>query len=218
MSSLFRIVRIARRRGGRFAVFLEPAPEGTPEGEPAFDLGPTCAVRLVVGADVDAATLAALRDDDGRLRAHDLALGCLARRARSRREVDRYLAGKGVAPAHREHALDRLAAAGLLNDAEYARSFVESRDRARPKGARALRAELGQRGVARADIDAALADPDRDEADAAVRAGRKHLSHLRGVDDRQQFRQRLGNFLMRRGFGWDTVKGAVEQLWQERDA
>jgi regulatory protein len=44
-----------------------------------------------------------------------------------------------------------------LDDAAFARTWVESRDRARPRGVRALRDELRRMGVAAADIEGALA-------------------------------------------------------------
>jgi regulatory protein len=203
---------MTKKRGGRGRIEVHL------DGEPAFDLAPTLALRLTVGEALDEAAIAALLDEDGRLRAWNLALGCVARRPRSRREVDRYLAGKEVIAAHREAALDRLAAAGYLDDTAFARGFIEQRDRSRPRGARALRAELAQKGVARAAVDAALADTAPDELDAAIRAGRKHLGHLRDVTDPQVFRNRLGAFLGRRGFGWETIRTAVERLRAERDA
>ena len=56
-----------------------------------------------------------------------------------------------------EAALLRLTELGFLDDASFARTWVESRDRARPRSVRALRDELRRMGVAAADIEGALA-------------------------------------------------------------
>ncbi|MBP1704691.1 MAG: hypothetical protein H6Q36_430 [Chloroflexi bacterium] len=54
-------------------------------------------------------------------------------------------------------AVQRLVAVGVLDDAAYARDWLEARDRARPRGAAALRRELAQRGVEADVIASALA-------------------------------------------------------------
>ena len=56
---------------------------------------------------------------------------------------------------------------------------------------------------------------ERDEADDAYRAAVKKASSLSTLDE-QAFRQRLCQFLMRRGFDWETVGPTVERLWRER--
>jgi len=57
-----------------------------------------------------------------------------------------------------EEAIARLTDLGLLDDAAFARAWVESRDRARPRGERALRYELRSRGMSPELAEAALAE------------------------------------------------------------
>jgi regulatory protein len=78
-------------------------------------------------------------------------------RPRSVAEVRRRLRDAGYRPELVEGAVERMVTLGYLDDAAFARTWVESRDRARPRGARALRDELRRKGVAPADIEAALA-------------------------------------------------------------
>ncbi len=86
----------------------------------------------------------------------DAAARFLEVRPRSVEEVRRRLREAGYRPDLVEGAVDRMTVLGYLDDAAFARSWVESRDRARPRGARALRDELRRKGVAAADIEAAL--------------------------------------------------------------
>lgn len=89
----------------------------------------------------------------------------LEARSRSVEEVRRRLTDAGYRPELVAGVLDRLAAIGLLDDDLFARGWIESRDRARPRGEAALRRELSQRGVGREVISDALAER-RDEAAA----------------------------------------------------
>jgi regulatory protein len=161
-----------------------------------------------------------LRAAEDRRALKDRALGLLAHRPRGRVELQRRLA-RGTKthppppPDLVSAVLDELAQEGLVDDPAFAAYWVEQRDRFRPKGSRALRAELAQQGIARADAEAALA-PDRD-LERALAAGRPRAQRLaaqRGMDART-FRDRLGPFLQRRGFDYSVAREAVATLWRE---
>jgi regulatory protein len=94
----------------------------------------------------------------------------LEARARSVEEVRRRLGDAGYRTELIAATLDRLRGIGLLDDELFARSWIESRDRARPRGEMALRRELSQRGVGRAEIAAALAVR-REQAEEQAEAG-----------------------------------------------
>ena len=81
----------------------------------------------------------------------------LEARPRSTDEVRHRLREAGYRDNLVEGALRRLTELGFLDDAGFARTWVESRDRVRPRGVRALRDELRRMGVAAADIEGALA-------------------------------------------------------------
>lgn len=65
-----------------------------------------------------------------------------------------------------EQAIARLVELGLLDDLAFAQAWVESRDRARPRGSHALRHELALKGIDRETIEGLLADR-RDAPEAA---------------------------------------------------
>jgi regulatory protein len=89
----------------------------------------------------------------------------LEARSRSVEEVRRRLTDAGYQPGLVASTIDRLAAIGLLDDELFARGWIESRDRARPRVETALRRELSLRGVGREVISDALGER-RDEAEA----------------------------------------------------
>ncbi len=125
-------------------------------------------------------------------------------RPRSVAEVRRRLTYAGYRPGLVEAAIERLLDLGMLDDEAFARAWVESRDRARPRGARALRDELRRKGVAAADVEAALAVREAaatgiGDEDAAGRAedGARADSHVSDEDAAVRLLERRGGAILR---------------------
>jgi regulatory protein len=114
-----------------------------------------------------------------------------------------------------EQVVTRLIEMNYLDDEEFARSWVESRDRARPRGALGLRRELAVKGVPREIIDevmvqrdesAAGESPDRVAAVALLRRKRPMLERELDVNRR---RQKAYALLARNGFDADTCRETI---------
>ncbi len=157
---------------------------------------------------VEAIAAAQARED-----ATAAALRLVSFRPRSETEMRRALARRSVSPALRDEVVSRLRELGLVDDAAFALSFVASRDRRSPRSRRLLAQELRLKGVARET--ASLSADAVDDADAAYRAGGRKASAMRGLDF-PDFERRLGGFLLRRGFSYETTRGTVRRLWQEQ--
>ena len=134
----------------------------------------------------------------------------LEARSRSVSEVRRRLTTAGYRIELVEEAITRLTELGMLDDPTFARAWVESRDRARPRGERALRHELSLKGIDRAVLDEVLEErrdgtpreddaPTVDEA-AAERLIAKNARSLERVADPRVRRQRAYALLARNGF------------------
>ena len=142
----------------------------------------------------------------------EAAAAFLATRPRSVGETTRRLRHLGYPPALVEEVVTRLVEVGYLDDETFARSWVESRDRARPRGENALRRELTQKGVPRAIVDEVLGerldaapDGDPDQSAAAALLERKRAALLREPDERKR-RQRAYALLARNGFDPETCR------------
>jgi regulatory protein len=152
---------------------------------------------------------------------------------RTKRALAERLIKAGYPEEHVITATDRLEAVGIIDDERLARSLVESRDRSRQRGDRALAQELRRRGVPEEIALRVLAERS-DEADGdALREGEPTpLSaeeraayaaaakvRLRGGDARAEV-QRVAQALARRGFpsglSWriarERVAGAGEGI------
>jgi regulatory protein len=184
------------------------------DGRYAFSLTIDLAAGLRVGDAVDASTASRLLNEDQRARVYDAALRFLGTRPRSEREIRTRLAKHQFAPELIDGAIERLRRIGLVDDAAFAEYWVEQRQTHRPRGGRLLKQELRAKGV---DVETATAAiPDDDDAEGAYRAAQRKAQSLRALDERT-FKQRLGAFLQRRGFSYDTTRSVVNRLWSELD-
>ena len=175
---------------------------------------------LQIGAEIDEAGLARLGESEAVRALKDRALDLLAGRPRGRGELrQKLMHGTKARPAppidQINLVLDQLAADGWIDDQSFATFWVEQRDRFRPKGALALRAELRGKGVSREDSERAI-EPERD-LERALDAGRRKAQALisRPTIDARAFRDSLGPFLLRRGFNGAVAREAIATLWRE---
>ena len=153
-----------------------------------------------------------LRQADLRHQAQQAALRLLAYRPRSEAEMRQRLARRGLPDEVVQETIAHLREQGLLSDAAFARFWVEARDQNSPRGHRLLWQELSAKGIEREIARQAIAVVAEEEA--ALRAAQKKARHLQG-QDYPIFRRRLGDFLLRRGFPYPTVRTTVERLWRE---
>jgi regulatory protein len=172
------------------------------------------AARLRIGAEYTESTDAAVRLGAARVAAFDAALGALARRSRSERELERWLVQRDHSRENVARALERLMSLGLLNDAEFARSFVRNRALSRGMSRRRIQAELARRGVARELIDGAITDVMTDESvderALVAAAAEKKLRSLQKLAPDVR-RRRLYGYLARRGYAADLVREIVNR-------
>jgi regulatory protein len=147
------------------------------------------------------------------------ALRFLEVRSRSVAEVRRRLTQAGYRDDLVSGAIDRLLELRMLDDEAFARLWLESRDRARPRGERALRQELAQKGVERVLVDRLLEERNAEEGaeERDVSAAMSLLAHQRRTLDREadarRRRQKAYALLARNGFDADTCSDAIRR-WE----
>lgn len=187
------------------------------EGRYAFGLSAKVVgeAGLKRGDVLTAAQVAALLQQESRQQALQAAFSYLSYRPRSEQELRRYLGQKGHPSEIVDAVLSRLAEYHYVDDEAFALSWVENRQRLRPRGARLLRLELLQKGVAREVADQAIDDGAADERSLALDAAQKKLTTITAAEY-QDFGRKLGGFLMRRGFSPDVVWEVVRELWNRR--
>jgi len=168
-----------------------------------FSAGLSCelAAGLRVDQQIDPEELQALAD-------RDIYLGS---RARSRAEVARRLAQAGYSAEATEAALQRLEEQDLVDDARLAREWVEYRLREKQIGVDRLRMELGRKGIGRERVAAALEGREEEQESALKEFARRRLERMK-TEPRADVRRRLSQLLRQRGFDWDSIRAAVDEL------
>ena len=138
--------------------------------------------------------------------AYDKALGLLARREHSRRELKTKLRQGGYAGEETIAAIDRLGEQQYQDDDRFAEVLLRSRI-AQGYGPMRLRVELKSHGVAEARIRELLAAAEVDW-DVSAAAQLRHRYAKAGVADPAE-RARRAQFLLRRGFTAATVRSVT---------
>ena len=151
------------------------------------------------------------RGDPGKRKdVHERALGLLAVRQRSRREIQRRLERAGFGPEEIGEELDRLQQVGLVDDEAFARVVVEHSFTTRREGRRVVAGRLISAGIAPDIVEAAL-DPvvggEEERADALAVAKAAKLPSL----PPDAAYRRLYGMLARRGYAPDVAGRAARR-------
>ena len=197
-----------KRRGRKVDVYVD--------GAFALQIGRELAVERDVrpGRTLITAELASLREAEARRSAVESALQLLSYRPRSERELKQRLFRKGFSSRVVQATLARMRELGYLDDAAFARFWTEARQAAHPSSQWLLRGELRRRGIATETAEEVTEGISDEEA--AYEAARRRLRAFDGLEY-QEFRERLGAFLTRRGFSYGVARRTIDRCWAERE-
>ena len=150
-------------------------------------------------------------DADAEEVARKILLDQLTGQARSRAELASKLAKRRVPDDVAERLLNRFEEVGLIDDAAFARAWVDSRQPGKGLGRRALAQELRRKGIDEEVAREALEEIDPEDEEEAARAlVRRKLRTLRRVD-RATATRRLTGMLARKGHSGEVVWRVVRE-------
>ena len=166
-------------------------------------------------------------ETDPYTRAKTIVYNQLAYSAKTRGQLRKKLQAEGFEAELVEPLLDKFEAAKLIDDAEYAQTFVAQKSRTKKLSRAALRRELAERGVRGEEAENALAQrTDEQEREDAAELVRKKLRPGMDLSDRAEkdrVTRRLLGMLARRGYSSSVsmsvireelaVYGAEDELW-----
>jgi len=140
-------------------------------------------------------------------------LAYLSFRQRSEKEIREYLKKKNAPPEVAEKIILNLKKHRFINDEEFARMWIESRNRASPRSQGVLKLELQQKGISNETIEMQLtgADLAKSDLELAKAVVQKRLPRLAGLE-REEIYKKLGGYLARRGFNWEVSKRSIDDL------
>jgi regulatory protein len=195
-------IKKQKRSDTRYSVYLE--------GEYVFALSDLdlSTSGLRVGQELTDAQVAEYIESASEAKAYALALRFLGLRPRSVREMRDYLRRKDITPGDVESATERLLRAKLLDDLEFARSWIRTRQSLRPRSSRMLQQELAAKGVSRDVVAEAIGELDGDaQLDTLVEV----MQRKRRLPQYATAEKLLGYFA-RQGYPYDQLKKALERL------
>ena len=169
----------------------------------------------------------ATEETDPYTRAKTIVYNQLAYSAKTRGQLRKKLQAEGFDAELIEPLLDKFEAAKLIDDAEYAQTFVAQKSRTKKLSRAALRRELAERGVHGEEAENALAQrTDEQEREDAAELVRKKLRPGMDLSDRAEkdrVTRRLLGMLARRGYSSSVsmsvireelaAYGAEDELW-----
>ncbi|EFM13135.1 regulatory protein RecX [Paenibacillus curdlanolyticus YK9] len=216
MSYTIRSVEQDRKQRRRYLIYVEQVEQSL------FSVHEDLLIRhrLFKGLALTEETVSAIVAEDNRYRAYALAIYYLGARPRTAKEIERYLLRKELEEEPIAYAIERLQQERLIDDADYAQRFAESRLRSSGKGRLYIQQELRMRGVDKHTADQAASALSRDmEQAAADQAAVKRWRSLTG--ETYEKRRKLAQFLLRRGYPMEVsmtaVKRAIAQSGDEDD-
>ncbi|MCL3776727.1 MULTISPECIES: regulatory protein RecX [unclassified Actinomyces] len=150
--------------------------------------------------------------------ARDLVLRRLDRSAAPRAALAQLLERKGTDLRVAEEVLDRLEAAGVVDDAAYAATLVRTRFAEKGAARRAIAQELRRKGVGEQDLAAALEQIDADdERSAALSLAARRLALTRSLAPEVRRRRVLAH-LARKGYSMEVCAHALERALAQEAA
>ena len=172
---------------------------------------------LRVGDEISQDLVEALQEEESLFAARNSALRLLSVRPRAERELRDRLREKEFSETHIGRVVDDLKRAKLVNDAEFARTYIRNALALRPVGEARIRQKLLLLGVDRETVEDAVRETlgSVDMVAVAREIARKFLrrAHSPGREsDPRKTRHRLTAHLSRRGYSWNTIGAVLSSL------
>ena len=146
----------------------------------------------------------------------DRAVGYLAARARSKREIEQRLLQAGYRPCTVEMVIYKLERENLLDDADFARQWVESLS-THKLGRNRIAQELRRKGISQEEAEEALsAIDDEDQLSGAIALAEKAAARIKSGEDPRKAASRIAGMLARRGYSWDVAKEAIQHAFSDK--
>lgn len=160
-------------------------------------------------------------DDDVRQKVQNYALKLLSFRPRAKKEMQcklmRFASKYNITSQIVDLVISDLSLKNLINDEEFANWWKEQRQRSRPKGQRAIRTELLQKGIGKDILEKVLvSNQDEKEKDfkLASRFAERKMSLYKNMPE-NVIKSKIANLLVRRGFDWEIVHKVIDCFFEK---
>ncbi|MFT4413997.1 recombination regulator RecX [Fredinandcohnia humi] len=204
-----------KKNSERFNIFLD---YGKGE-EYAFsvDQDVLLSFRLKKGMEIDELDITEIQFEDEVKKAFNLALTFLSYRMRSKKEVIEYLKKKEIDEPIIPDVLHKLEEYKYINDEEFAKAYVQTQINTTSKGPEVLKQELYEKGIEKNSIDQSLTLFSKEEQiETVTKLVEKALSKNAKISEKQA-KQKLEVALQRKGYSWEVIQIALEEIQFAKD-
>ena len=145
-------------------------------------------------------------------RFYNSSLRFLSYRPRSEKEVRDKLVSKKASLEIADKVISKLKKYNFVNDAEFAKKWIEDRSKFKPRSFRLIKLELKRKGIDDETIDNLhlTISSDLEQAKKLVEKRIIRFRNKFGMT-REEIYQKLGRFLASKGFSWDTIKKSIDE-------
>jgi regulatory protein len=198
-------IEVQKRNPRRRSVFID--------GEFAFGLDEEvlCKFGLKKGESLTGQQVEKITEEERKKEAKDVALRFLSFRRRTEKQVREKLKKKEFDERTIISTIDKLKEFDLINDFEFATSWVRDRLAFKPRGKRLLKQELWKKGIRKDIIDQVTEELCQDEDKSALELLKKIQKRYKNLEPRVA-RRRMYSLLLRRGFSYETTQKALSQM------
>ena len=188
------------RRQDRYSIYVD--------GKYAFSFSENelIASGLHSGQELSDQDLHGLKDQAVLDKAYDRTLNLISHRPRSAWELRDYLKRKDYDEEVSAHTMQRLQDRGYVDDADFARRWVETRRLLRSNSQRRLRQELLQKHITTDIIDQVLSADETDERQVL-----RDLIDRKRKQTKYQDNLKLMQYLSRQGFNYEDIKTTLAE-------
>ena len=132
----------------------------------------------------------------------------------SEKEIREKLTKKGFGESVIEKVVADLRHNSIIDDYLFAKAFIHDRMRFNPQGSYRIAYELKKKGLSQDIINKIFTEEKVVETDIerALKLAKKRLKTLINIKDKEKVKRRLYNFLLRRGFSYETIKTVMDKL------
>ncbi|WP_214843560.1 recombination regulator RecX [Exiguobacterium sp. s150] len=199
----------------RLNVFVEK--DGKEEFAFAIDVDVFIKYGLTRGMELEDDFVRDVLEAEEEQKAYKAAVNYLSYRMRAVSEVHDYLMKKEVSEPVIKRVTDRLIEQRYLNDAEFAKAYVQTKFNTSPSGPVKIKRELAQFGIAQTIIEDVIASLTHE--DQLEKAGKfvKRKQMEKNRRSATEVQQRIQQTLMQRGFTFDIISEAIHTFWENED-
>jgi len=146
-------------------------------------------------------------------RAKSRAMNYISGKLKTKYEVRLKLKENGFAEDVIDEVLDILEKEEYLNDKVYCEIFIEDKKKLNGYGKNKIKSLLIQKGISKNIFEGFLNEFEYDEEfDNALKMGIKKLELLSNEEDNFKKKQKIINYLVYRGFGFDVINDVLKEI------